>query len=249
MFLIKNKLKFINFLEVFKKVQKRLKKGSKNGGGKFRLLNIGNVHFLGGLFPTPLFRRLEWSPIQFPIILALPRRVRNGSGPKFVIFWLSRGAPFWAPLRALLRALNSTIFNKFEKYSILRKKVAQVDTSLQKILQNSWISCSLKVLETTRFRRALFLQDLRPLFYEVLGPLYEEWCNGPQDGFNRVYDSRPATPSLTPSEARCISPRLWGLKTSYYMMNIIYNNDCIICDSVVFKIFIITLIYIMTSNC
>ena len=117
----KNKLNFINFLEVFKKVQKKVKKWSKKGGGNFRLLNIGNVHFLGGLFPTPLFRRLERSPIQFPIILALPRRVRNGSGPKFVIFWLSRGAPFWAPLRALLRALNSTIFNKFQKHSILHK--------------------------------------------------------------------------------------------------------------------------------
>ena len=113
----KNKLNFINFLEVFKKGQKKLKKWSKKGGGNFRLLNIGNVHFLGGLFPTPLFRRLERSPIQFPIILALPRRVRDGSGPKFVIFWLSRGAPFWAPPRAL----NSTIFNKFEKYSLLHK--------------------------------------------------------------------------------------------------------------------------------
>ncbi len=76
---------------------------------------------MGGLFPTPLFRRLERSPIQFPIILAFPRRVRDGSGPKFVIFWLSRGVPFWAPLRALLRALNSTIFNKFEKHSLLHK--------------------------------------------------------------------------------------------------------------------------------
>ena len=160
----KNKLNFINFLEVFKKVQKRLKKWSKRGGGNFRLVNIENDHFLGGLFPTPLFRRLERSPIQFPIILALPRRVRDGSGPKFVIFWLSRGAPFWAPPRALLRALNSTIFNKFEKYSFLHKKVAQVVTSLQKILQNVYISWSLKVLKTTRFRRALFLQDLRPLF-------------------------------------------------------------------------------------
>ena len=94
-------------------MQKKLKKVSKKGGGKFRLLNIENDHFLGGLFPTPLFRRLESCPIAFPIILALPRRVRDGSGPKFVIFWLSRGAPFWAPLRALPRALNSTIFNKF----------------------------------------------------------------------------------------------------------------------------------------
>ncbi len=131
----KNKLKFINFLQVFKKDQKKLKKGSKKRGGNFRLLNIENDHFLGGLFPTPLFRRLERSPIQFPIILALPRRVRNGAGPKFVIFWLSRGAPFWALLRALLRAPNSTIFNKFKKYSILHKKVAQVVTSLHKILQ------------------------------------------------------------------------------------------------------------------
>ncbi len=121
MFLTKNKSYFINFLEVFKKVQKRLKKGSKNGGGNFRLVNIENDHFLGGLFPTPLFRRLERSPIQFPIILALPRRVRNGPGLKFVIFWLSRGAPFWAPLRALLRALNSTIFNNFQKRSLLHK--------------------------------------------------------------------------------------------------------------------------------
>ena len=132
----KNKINFINFLDVFRNVQKKLKKCSKKRGGNFRLLNIGNVHFLGGLFPTPLFRRLERSPIQFPIILALPRRVRNGSGPKFTIFWLSRGAPFWAPLRALLRALNSTIFNKFQKQSILHKKVAQVVTSLHKILQN-----------------------------------------------------------------------------------------------------------------
>jgi hypothetical protein len=119
--LTKNKSYFINFYEVFKKVQKKVKKGSKKRGGNFRLLNIENDHFLGGLFPTPLFRRLERSPIQFPIISALPRRVRNGSGSKFVIFWLSRGAPFWAPLRALLRALNSTIFNKFEKYSLLHK--------------------------------------------------------------------------------------------------------------------------------
>ena len=117
----KNKSYFINFYEVFKKVQKKLKKWSKKRGGNFRLLNIENDHFLGGLFPTPLFRRLERSPIQFPIILALPRRVRNGSGPKFVIFWLSRGAPFWAPLRALLRALNSTIFNNFQKHSLLHK--------------------------------------------------------------------------------------------------------------------------------
>ena len=146
----KNKLNFINFLEIFKKVQKRLKKGSKKRGGNFRLLNIENDHFLGGLFPTPLFRRLERSPIQFPIILALPRRVRNGPGPKFVIFWLSRGAPFWAPLRALLRALNSTIFNKFQKHSIFTQKVVQVVTSLQKILQNVYISYSLKVLKTTK---------------------------------------------------------------------------------------------------
>ncbi len=121
MFLTKNKSYFINFLAVFKKVQKRLKKRSKKRGGNFRLVNIENDHFLGGLFPTPLFRRLERSPIQFPIILALPRRVRNGPGRKFVIFWLSRGAPFWALLRALLRALNSTIFNKFQKDSILHK--------------------------------------------------------------------------------------------------------------------------------
>ena len=140
----KNKFNFINFLEIFEKVQKMVKKWSKKGGGNFRLLNIGNVHFLGGLFPTPLFRRLERSPIQFPIILALPRRVRDGSGPKFVIFWLSRGAPFWAPLRALLRALNSTIFNKFEKYSLLHKKVVQVVKSLHKILKNVYISWSLK---------------------------------------------------------------------------------------------------------
>ncbi len=117
----KNKSYFINFYEIFKKAQKRLKKGAKKRGGNFRLVNIENDHFLGGLFPTPLFRRLERSPIQFPIILALPRRVRNGSSPKFVIFWLSRGAPFWAPLRALLRALNSAIFNRFEKYSLLHK--------------------------------------------------------------------------------------------------------------------------------
>ncbi len=117
----KNKSYFINFLDIFKKVQKKLKKWSKKRGGNFRLVNIENDHFFGGLFPTPLFRRLERSPIQFPIILALPRRVRNGSGPKFVIFWLSRGAPFRAPPRALLRALNSTIFNKFEKYSFLHK--------------------------------------------------------------------------------------------------------------------------------
>jgi hypothetical protein len=200
----KNKLNFINFLEIFKKFKKRLKKWAKRRGGNFRLVNIENDHFLGGLFPTPLFRRLERSPIQFPIILALPRRVRNKSGPKFVIFWLSRGAPFWAPLRALLRALNSTIFNKFEKYSLLHKKVAQVVTSLHKFLQNVYIRWSSKVLKTTRFRRALLLQDLRPLFYAVLGPLYEEWCNRAQDGFNRVADLRPATPSLTPSEARCI---------------------------------------------
>ncbi len=161
---IKNKLQFINFLEVFKKVQKKLKKGSKKRGGNFRLVNIENDHFLGGLFPTPLFRRLERSPIQFPIILALPRRVRNGSGPKFAIFWLSRGAPFWVPLRALLRALNSTIFNKFEKYSLLHKKVAQVVTGLHKILQNVYIRWSSKVLKSTGFRRALLLQDLRPFF-------------------------------------------------------------------------------------
>ncbi len=178
----KNKLNFINFLEVFKKVQKKLKKWSKKRGGNFRLLNIGNVHFLGGLFPTPLFRRLERSPIQFPIILALPR------------------------------ALKSIIFNKFQKHSILHKKVAQVVKSLQKILQNSWISCSLKVLKTTRFRRDLWLQDLRLLFYVVLGPLYEEWYNEPQDGFNRVSDLRPATPSLTPSSARCIPPRIFILQ-------------------------------------
>ncbi len=163
----KSKINFINFLEVFKKVQKRLKKSSKRRGGNFRLVNIENDHFLGGLFPTPLFRRLERSPIQFPIILALPRRVRNGSGPKFVIFWLSRGAPFWAPLRALLRALNSTIFNKFKNYSLLHKKVVQVVTSLHKILQNVYISYSLKVLKTTKFRIALFLQDLRPFFTQL----------------------------------------------------------------------------------
>ncbi len=121
MFLTKNKTYFINFLEIFKKVQKSLKKWSKRREGNFRLVNIENDHFLGGLFPTPLFRRLEWSPIQFPIILALPRRVRNGSGPKFVIFWLSRGAPFWAPPRALLRALNSTILNNFQKRPLLHK--------------------------------------------------------------------------------------------------------------------------------
>jgi hypothetical protein len=159
---------------------------------------------LGGLFPTPLFRRLERSPIQFPIILALPRRVRNGSGPKFLIFWLSRGASFWAPLRALLRALNLTIFNNFQKHSILHKKVVQVVTSLHKILQNSWISWSTKVLKTTRFRRALFLQDLSTLFYVVLGPLYEEWCNRAHDGFNRVSDLRPATPLFSPNSARCV---------------------------------------------
>ncbi len=126
MLLTKNKSYFINFLEIFEKVQKTVKKWSKKGGGNFRLLNIENDHFLGGLFPTPLFRRLERSPIQFPIILALPRRVRNGSGPKFVIFWLSRGAPFWTPLRALPRALNSTIFNKFQKLSILHKICASL---------------------------------------------------------------------------------------------------------------------------
>jgi hypothetical protein len=32
---IKNKLNFINFLEVFKKVQKKLKKWSKRRGGEF----------------------------------------------------------------------------------------------------------------------------------------------------------------------------------------------------------------------
>ena len=133
MHLTKNKSYFINFYAVFKKVQKKLKKWSKKRGGNFRLLNIENDHFLGGLFPTPLFRRLERSPIQFPIILALPRRVRNGSGPKFVIFWLFRGAPFWVPLRALLRALNSIIFNKFEKYSFLHKKVVQRLTKLHKV--------------------------------------------------------------------------------------------------------------------
>jgi len=31
----KNKLNFIKFLEIFKKVQKRLKKWSKRGGGEF----------------------------------------------------------------------------------------------------------------------------------------------------------------------------------------------------------------------
>ncbi len=168
---------------------------------------------MGGLFPTPLFRRLERSPIQFPIILAFPRRVRNGAGPKFVIFWLSRGTPFWAPLRALLRGPNSTIFNKFEKYSLLHKKVAQVLTSLHKILQNVYISWALKVLNTTRFRIALFLQDLRPLFYGVLGPLFTRNGATAQDGFNRVSDLRPATPSLTSSGARCISPSLFILQT------------------------------------
>jgi hypothetical protein len=34
-FLIKNKLKFINFLEVFKKVQKKVKKEAKKEGGIF----------------------------------------------------------------------------------------------------------------------------------------------------------------------------------------------------------------------
>jgi hypothetical protein len=106
--------------------------------------------------------------------LALPRRVRNGSGPKFVIFWLSRGAPFWTPLRAFLRALNSIIFNKFEKYSLLHKKVVQVVTSLHKILQNVYIRLPSKVMKTTKFRRDLFLQDLSPLFYEVLYSLYEK---------------------------------------------------------------------------
>ncbi len=215
----KNKLNFINFLEVFKKVQKRPKKWSKRGGGNFRLVNIENDHFLGGLFPTPLFRRLERSPIQFPIILALPRRVRDGSGPKFVIFWLSRGAPFWAPPRALLRALNSTIFNNFQKHSILHKtcsafykvysrlhKKEVLDfTKVLKVLQTDYISCSLKAHETRSLNSSSFLQDLGPYFYTILDPLYEEWCNGPQDAFNRVSDLRPATPSLTPSEARCIS--------------------------------------------
>ncbi len=171
---IKNKLNFGNFLEVFKKDQKKFKKGSKNGGGNFRLLNIENDHFLGGLFPTPLFRRLERSPIQFPIILALPRRVRDRSGPKFVIFWLSRGAPFWAPLRAFLRALNSIIFNKFKKYSLLRKKVVQVVTSLHKILKNLWLSGHLKVHKITRFTWSYFLRDLSSLFCAILDSFYEE---------------------------------------------------------------------------
>ena len=131
----------------------------KKGRGTFRLLNIGNVHFLGGLFPTPLFRRLERSPIQFPIILALPRRVRDGPGPKFVIFWLSRGAPFWAPLRALPRALKLTIFSKFEKYSILHKKVVQVVASLHKFF---------KIFESVALQKYRNLQDLiEPLLYKI----------------------------------------------------------------------------------
>ncbi len=202
----------------------------------------------GGLFPTPLFRRLGRSPIQFPIILALPRRVRNGSGPKFVIFWLSRGAPFWVPLRALLRALNATIFNKFEKYSLLHKKVAQVVTSLHKIFQNSWFSFSSKVQKITRSSSTLFLQDLRTLFTQFLTPFLRGVVQRPQDGFNRVSDLRPATPSLTQVRL-VVSLREYV----YYSSNIIshiltYNSNCIVYYNMIFNMFIDILVLIIIDN-